>query len=205
MADEIDQDELKTPVRVETREGFSIWIEFEDGVQGVADVSNFARQPAFAGWRDRACFERVHLDSNDYLVWDCDQSNHETRIDPDELYSRLTGLSFEEMYPKWAAAAAARGPGFPDPVLVEPRDGLTIWLKYSDGSSGIVDLSNRADGPAFAGWNDRAYFESVHISDYGTIQWGDDLEQCSDALYLELTGKNVAEVLPILKAVLADA
>ena len=46
----------------------------------------------------------------------------------------------------------------------------------------------------FAAWEDRAFFETVRISPTGAVTWGDDLDMCSDALHMELTGKTVEEV-----------
>ena len=57
------------------------------------------------------------------------------------------------------------------PTAVEPREGYRIWLSYSDGAGGEVDLSHLADSGVFAAWNDRARFEAVHITDYDAIAW----------------------------------
>ena len=78
-------------------------------------------------------------------------------------------------------------------VRVEPRDGYRIWIEFDDGSAGELDLSDSADGVS-AAWEDRAFFETVRISPTGAVTWGDDLDMCSDALYMELTGKTVEEV-----------
>lgn len=92
------------------------------------------------------------------------------------------------------------------PLRVEARDGLAIWIEFADGSSGALDLSDLADGPAFSGWADRTYFESVHINDeLDVIEWGDDLQLCRDALYLKLTGKRAEDIFPTLRAMMADA
>ena len=82
------------------------------------------------------------------------------------------------------------------PTEVEPRDGFSIWLRYSDGAAGEIDLSHLAGRGVFKAWNDRACFETVHVGLDGGITWGEDLELCPDALYLQLTGKSVAEVMP---------
>ena len=82
------------------------------------------------------------------------------------------------------------------PVKVEARDGLSIWIEFADGSNGVVDLSHLAHGPAFAGWKDRAYFESVHIDEFEDIEWGEDLQMCSDSLYMKLTGCGIEKVWP---------
>ena len=91
------------------------------------------------------------------------------------------------------------------PVEVEPREGWRIWLRYADGACGEVDLSHLAGRGVFAAWNDRARFESVRIDDAGTVDWGDGIDLCPDALYLRLTGKPLEEVMPGARAVLADA
>lgn len=84
------------------------------------------------------------------------------------------------------------------PVQVEPRDGYRIWLRYSDGASGEVDLSDMAGRGVFEVWLDRTYFEGVHLSEHGSIAWSDDIELCPDALYMELTGKSAQELFPAL-------
>ena len=79
---------------------------------------------------------------------------------------------------------------------VAPRAGFRIWLRYSDGVAGEVDLSDLAGRGIFESWLDRSFFEKVHVSRYGSIAWSDDVELCEDALYLRLTGKSVEEVMP---------
>ena len=80
------------------------------------------------------------------------------------------------------------------PTKVEPRCGYRIWLEYSDGSCGLVDLSGFAGRGVFVAWEDRTLFESVHISPHESISWSDELELCADALYLQLTGKSAEEI-----------
>ena len=58
------------------------------------------------------------------------------------------------------------------PIDVEPREGYSIWLRYKDGAAGEVDLSHLAGSGVFEAWNDRAYFETVHIAPSGGIAWG---------------------------------
>ena len=82
------------------------------------------------------------------------------------------------------------------PTEVEPREGYRIWLQYSDGAAGEIDVSYLARRGVFKAWNNRAYFETVHIAPAGGIAWGEEVELCPDALYTKLTGKSVAEVMP---------
>ena len=91
------------------------------------------------------------------------------------------------------------------PVAVEPRDGYRIWIRYSDGPEGEIDLSHLAGHGVFAAWDDRSYFEKVHVTGHRSIAWDDQIELCPDALYMELTGLTVKELMPGAKSVPADA
>ena len=82
------------------------------------------------------------------------------------------------------------------PTLVESRDGYRVWLRYSDGAAGEVDLSHLAGRGVFAAWNDRACFDAVCVTTAGGIAWGEDLEFCPDMLYMLLTGRSIEEVMP---------
>ena len=79
---------------------------------------------------------------------------------------------------------------------VEAREGLRIWLRFSDGSVGEVDLSDLAGRGVFRAWDYRGIFEGVHVAPHGAVAWNVEIELCADALYLELTGKSAEEVLP---------
>ena len=79
-------------------------------------------------------------------------------------------------------------------VSVEPRTGYRILLRFEDGAEGEVDLSDMAGRDVFKAWDEPGRFEQVHVAPHGAISWGDDLELCRDALYLELTGKSFAEL-----------
>ena len=90
-------------------------------------------------------------------------------------------------------------------VEVEPRSGYRIWLRYSDGVSGEVDLSDMVGRGVFKVWLDRTFFERVHVSPHGSVVWSDDIELCPDALYMEVTGKSAEELFPALRGRPADA
>lgn len=77
------------------------------------------------------------------------------------------------------------------PVEVKAQDEYRIWLRYSDGVSGEIDLSELVGRGVFRAWNDRAFFDKVYVSPHGSIAWSSDIEICSDALYGDLTGKSI--------------
>ena len=86
------------------------------------------------------------------------------------------------------------------PVVVEPREGFRIWLRYADGVEGEVDLSDVAGKGVFVAWLDRKFFEDVRIGEWGEIAWRNEIDLCPDALYLEITGKSPEDIWPGLRA-----
>jgi hypothetical protein len=86
------------------------------------------------------------------------------------------------------------------PLEVKALPGYKLWLRYPDGVTGVVDLSDVAGQGVFSVWNDPAYFERVRIAEDGAILWGDNLDLCPDALYLIITGKTPEELFPSLKS-----
>ncbi len=75
------------------------------------------------------------------------------------------------------------------PTEVEAGKGYRLWLRYSDGTAGEVDLSHLAGCGVFAAWKEPGCFEEVHIARHRAIAWAEDLEPCPDALYMQLTGQ----------------
>ena len=91
------------------------------------------------------------------------------------------------------------------PVQVRAVVPYRIWLRYTDGIEGEVDLSHLAGKGVFKSWTDPSFFAQVHIGQGGAICWGDSIEMCPDALYLRLTGMSVEDYMPKLRHSLAGA
>jgi hypothetical protein len=85
------------------------------------------------------------------------------------------------------------------PILVRALPNYHIYLEFSDGAKGEVDLSDLAGQGVFAAWNDYGFFQKVYIGDHREIKWGADIELCGDSLYLKLTGKTPEELFPTLR------
>lgn len=66
----------------------------------------------------------------------------------------------------------------PRPTDVKPLDTYRIWVKYSDGAEGIVDLTHLAGKGVFALWNAPGAFQDVHIGPSGEIAWSDEIDLC---------------------------
>lgn len=91
------------------------------------------------------------------------------------------------------------------PVNVKPLPGYRIWLEYSDGATGEVDLSHLVGKGVFAYWNEPINFESVYIGKSGEIAWSDEIELCPDSLYIRLVGKTAEELFASLQMDVAYA
>ena len=96
----------------------------------------------------------------------------------------------------WRLEAEKSALNYIKALEVEPRDGYRIWLRYSDGAAGEVDLSHLADWPVFQPWRDRAFFEKVFIGESGAVTWPGELDLDPWQLYMDLTGKTVADLFP---------
>lgn len=85
------------------------------------------------------------------------------------------------------------------PIKVKALQKYRLWIEYTDGVKGEVDLSHLAGKGVFSLWNDYTAFENVYIGESGEIAWNEEVDLCSDALYLKVTGKTPEEVFPNLK------
>jgi hypothetical protein len=84
------------------------------------------------------------------------------------------------------------------PTLVRALPNYRLYLEFSDGVGGEVDLSDLAEGEVFAPWNDRSFLEKVYIGPHREIKWDNEIELCADSLYLRLTGKTPEQLFPKL-------
>ena len=80
-----------------------------------------------------------------------------------------------------------------------------LWLRYSDGIEGEVDVSSLLGKGVFSKWQQPGEFEKVAIGSSGELVWGDDLDLCQDTLYMRITGKKPEDLFPMLRRELADA
>lgn len=91
------------------------------------------------------------------------------------------------------------------PIKVKALSDYKIWIKYSDGTEGEVDLSHLAGKGVFKFWEDVKSFQRVYIADGGAVTWNDRVDLCPDSIYLRLTGKSPEEIFPNLQSEKVDA
>jgi hypothetical protein len=85
------------------------------------------------------------------------------------------------------------------PIIVKGLANYRLYLEFSDGAKGEVDLSDIAAKSVFQPWSDPDFFQKVHIGPHREIKWDDEIELCADSLYLKLTGKTPEELFPKLR------
>jgi hypothetical protein len=74
-----------------------------------------------------------------------------------------------------------------------------LYVKFSDGAEGELDLSDLVGQGVFSAWNDPAFFERTQIGSSGrSLEWGNQIDLSADSLYLNLTGKTAQELFPKL-------
>jgi hypothetical protein len=91
--------------------------------------------------------------------------------------------------------------------IVEARatERYRVFLKFDNGSSGIVDLGEYAGRGVFRAWEAEGIFEQVSVSPVGALEWPGDLDLCPDSLYLKIVGKTASEVFPGMRSSLRHA
>lgn len=72
------------------------------------------------------------------------------------------------------------------PRLLEVRwvRDFVLWVRFSDGSAGEVDLSEELDGPVFEPLRDPAYFRRFVLSpDLHTVVWPNGADLAPEFLH----------------------
>ena len=93
----IDTSPLPNPIAVEPRDGFRIWLKYDDGEEGEVDLSHIPIIGFFEAWNDREVFERVYITEYHSVAW-----TEDIDLCPDDLYMRMTGKTLEEYMPSFA-------------------------------------------------------------------------------------------------------
>jgi len=82
---------------------------------------------------------------------------------------------------------------------VKVLEDYKLDLTFVDGTRGTVDLSHLVGKGVFIMWNEYDAFREARIGSSGELGWGDQIDLCPDALYLQATGKKPEELFPNLK------
>jgi hypothetical protein len=69
-------------------------------------------------------------------------------------------------------------------LRVEP--GYRLWIRFSDGVEGVVDLSAMVGRGVFAPLVDEAAFAGASIDEFGTVCWPNGADLAPDAMHAAL-------------------
>jgi len=79
-------------------------------------------------------------------------------------------------------------------VAAQPLANYRLWLRFTDGAEGEVDLSHLVGRGVFARWNNPAEFAKVVVDPKTrTVRWPGDIDLDPDVLYSKVTGKAIPE------------
>lgn len=84
-------------------------------------------------------------------------------------------------------------------VRIKVLDEYKLDIEFADGTAGVADVSDLVGKGVFSLWEDYNEFRKVQIGSTGELVWGDQIDLCPDALYLDITGKHPEDVFPALK------
>ena len=85
-------------VEVKPLPGYRLWLRFDDGVEGVVDLSGLVGKGVFVIWKDEERFRSVRIGDGGELVWEQDVD-----LCPDALYLEITGKRPAEVFPNLKA------------------------------------------------------------------------------------------------------
>ena len=73
-------------------------------------------------------------------------------------------------------------------LRVEALRGFRLFVEFSDGVQGEVDLSERLFGAMFEPLEDPELFARVRIDQFGAVCWPNGADLAPDGLYDSVTG-----------------
>jgi hypothetical protein len=85
---------MKKIVKLKVLSDYRIEIEFDDGIQGVVDLSSLVGQGVFSSWKEYENFKKASISSLGELVW-----QNGADLCPDSLYLKITGKSPADIFP----------------------------------------------------------------------------------------------------------
>ena len=87
---------------VEARSGYKLFLAYENGLAGEADLSHLAGKGVFAAWDDPVFFEAVSLGPHGEIRWSDD-----LELCADGIYLKITGKSPADIFPSLKTPADA--------------------------------------------------------------------------------------------------
>ena len=81
-------------IHVNVLQDYKIKLKFDDGQQGIVDLSHLVGKGVFSSWNDYNTFQNVKIGSSGELMW-----SDQIDICPDSLYLKITNQRPEDLFP----------------------------------------------------------------------------------------------------------
>src|SRR5947209_10127044 len=146
--------------------GYRLWLSFNDGLSGEVDLAHRLHGEVFEPLKDVKLFGQVRFEPDmDTIVWP-----NGANLAPEYLRDEVVK---QECY---VANQQSVGAVFDDEIVnvtaAKYRGNYRVWLEFSDGTSGEVDLSERLHGEVFEPLKDVTLFRQVKFDPaMHTIVW----------------------------------
>jgi hypothetical protein len=88
-------------INVKALDNYKVELEYDNGRQGIADLSHLAGKGVFSLWNDYDAFRNVKIGSSGELVW-----SDQVDLCPDSLYLKITNQKPEDLFPSLKQKAA---------------------------------------------------------------------------------------------------
>ena len=94
-------DNMHKIINVTVLENYKMKLEYADGRQGIADLSDLVGRGVFVLWNDYKAFQNVKIGSSGELSW-----SDQIDLCPDSLYLKITNQEPEDLFPNLRRKAA---------------------------------------------------------------------------------------------------
>ena len=81
-------------INVKVLNDYKVELKYDNGRQGIADLSHLVGKGLFSLWNNYDDFRKVKIGSSGELVW-----NEQIDICPDSLYLKITNQKPENLFP----------------------------------------------------------------------------------------------------------
>lgn len=79
-----DQNIIPQLKKASALKNYNLFVEFEDGVNGIIDLSKWISKPVFSFWKDNDNFRNFKITKDKKIEW-----NEDIDMDPDAFYLQL--------------------------------------------------------------------------------------------------------------------
>jgi Protein of unknown function (DUF2442) len=80
-------------LEIKALENYTLWLKYDDGIEGKVDLGDFTKIGVFSVWQDYSFFKKAYIThSGGAIAW-----NEDLDICADSQYLKIRNLTFEEL------------------------------------------------------------------------------------------------------------